>query len=252
MKSAKLILLVALVIGALVAVKTLPISEYLESFNQWVESIGVWGPVVVGLAYIPATVFFIPGSALTLGAGAAFGIVAGTIAVSLGSVAGSTAAFLVGRFLARDWVAGKVADNAKFQAIDRAVGQQGFKIVLLTRLSPIFPYNLLGYMYGTTSVKLRDYVLASWIGMFPGTLLYVYLGHAARVAVEGAAGETGRSPAQWALLVVGLLATVVVTVFITKTASKAIREAVPEEPAASNPATDQPLPPADPTPDTAG
>ncbi|MCI0743984.1 MAG: TVP38/TMEM64 family protein, partial [Verrucomicrobia subdivision 3 bacterium] len=128
------------------------------------------------------------------------------------------AAFLVGRYLARGWVAKKIEGNASFAAIDRAVADEGWKIVGLTRLSPVFPFSLLNYAFGLTRVKLRDYVLASWIGMMPGTVMYVYLGSLARA---GAAGEK-KSPAEWALYGVGLLATIAVTVVITRIARRAL------------------------------
>ncbi|MHC4994948.1 MAG: TVP38/TMEM64 family protein, partial [Planctomycetota bacterium] len=203
--------------------------EQLDAFLAWVEGVGVWGPVIIGLFYIPATVLFIPGSAITLGAGAVFGVLWGTIAVSVGSTLGSVAAFLVGRFFAREWVESKVRANPRFKAIDSAVEQNGFKIVLLTRLSPVFPYNLLGYFYGVTNVRLRDYFFASWIGMFPGTLMYVYLGSVGGAAIESAAGAEGQKTlGEWALLVVGGIATIIVTVFVTKIARKALADAVPD------------------------
>ncbi len=111
---------------------------------EWVERVGPWGPVFVIGLYIVACLLFIPGSLITLGTGFLFDAVWGTVTVSIGSTLGATAAFLVGRTLARGWIEQKVADNPKFQAIDRAVGSQGFRIVLLTRLSPLFPFNLLG------------------------------------------------------------------------------------------------------------
>lgn len=226
MKNAKLIIVVVLIVAAIVATATLPVQEYLESFLAWVEGLGVWGPIIVSAFYIPATVLFVPGSAITLGAGAVFGVVVGTIAVSIGSTLGSTAAFLVGRFFARDWVAAKVSDSPRFKAIDDAVAQNGFKIVLLTRLSPIFPYNLLGYMYGITQVRLRDYFFASWIGMFPGTVMYVYLGTV--LGLAAGTGDRERTTGEYVLLGVGLLATIAVTVVITKVARKALQDATGE------------------------
>ena len=232
MSRSRLAILVAIVAGIAVAAITLPVQELLTRFLGWVDGLGAWGPLLVAAAYIPATVLFVPGSLLTLGAGALFGVVVGTIAVSLGSTLGSTASFLVGRFFARDWVAAKVAGNAKFAALDAAVGEQGFKIVLLTRLSPVFPYNMLGYMYGITNVKLLPYVVASWIGMLPGTVLYVYLGALAGTVAKVAAGgapESGEAETlRWILYGVGFVATLAVTVVITRVASKAMREAAPE------------------------
>ena len=182
--------------------------------------LGPWGPALFVLIYILATVLFLPGSVLTLGAGAVFGVVWGSLYVSVASTLGATAAFLVGRYLARNWVAKKIEGNGSFAAIDRAVAEEGWKIVGLTRLSPIFPFALLNYAFGLTRVKLRDYILASWIGMMPGTVMYVYLGSLARV---GASGEK-KSPAELALYGVGLLATLAVTIFITRIARRALAQ----------------------------
>lgn len=183
-----------------------------------VEQLGAWGPVLFVAIYVLACVLFIPGSVLTLGAGAVFGVVWGSVYVSLASTLGATASFLVGRYLARRWVARKIAGNAAFAAIDQAVAAEGWKIVGLTRLSPVFPFTLLNYAFGVTRVSLRDYVLASWIGMMPGTVMYVYLGSLARA---GAGGQQ-KSPAEWALYGVGLAATIAVTVVITRIARQAL------------------------------
>ena len=195
-----------------------------------IEALGAWGPVLFVLAYVVATVLFVPGSALTLGAGALFGVAWGSVWVSAGSTLGATAAFLVGRYIARDWVAKRIEGNAAFSAIDRAVAAQGWKIVGLTRLSPAFPFSLLNYAFGLTQVRLRDYVLASWIGMMPGTVMYVYLGSLAR-----AAGDRQRTPGEWALYGVGLAATIAVTVVITRLARSSLREnlKLPDETKAS-------------------
>ena len=189
----------------------------LRATLAWIDGLGAWGPVLFVLIYIVATVLFVPGSALTLGAGALFGVGLGSALVSVGATLGATAAFLVGRYFARDWVAKKIEGNTAFAAIDRAVAAEGWKIVGLTRLSPAFPFSLLNYAFGLTRVSLRDYMLASWIGMMPGTVMYVYLGSLARVA-----GERQRTPGEWALLVVGLVATITVTVFVTRLARAAL------------------------------
>jgi uncharacterized membrane protein YdjX (TVP38/TMEM64 family) len=175
----KVLLAVVVVVALLVASRVLPVGEYLKQFLDWIRDLGPMGYVLFIVVYVLAAVMFLPGSVLTLGAGAVFGLVGGFIVVSIGSTLGASAAFLVGRFLARDAIARKVEGNARFAAIDRAVGREGFKIVLLTRLSPIFPFNLLNYAYGLTKVGFWPYVLASWLGMMPGTVLYVYIGTAA-------------------------------------------------------------------------
>jgi uncharacterized membrane protein YdjX (TVP38/TMEM64 family) len=185
---------------------------------DWVANLGLWGPLVFLILYVLACVCFIPGSILTLGAGALFGVIKGTIMVSLSATLGATAAFLVGRYLARDWVARKIERNPKFRAIDKAVAEEGWKIVLLTRLSPVFPFNLLNYAFGLTRIRLRDYVLASWIGTLPGTVLYVYVGSLAHV------GARHTTTAEWVLRGVGLLATLAVTIVLTRVAKKALNK----------------------------
>jgi uncharacterized membrane protein YdjX (TVP38/TMEM64 family) len=199
---------------------------------DWVAGLGPAGVIAFVVIYVLACVFMLPGSVLTLGAGAVFGVLKGAAIVSVASTLGATAAFLVGRYLARERVARAIEGNERFRAIDEAVGREGWKIVGLTRLSPVFPFNLLNYAYGITRVSLRDYVLASWIGMLPGALMYVYLGSlAGSLATLGRHGA-GRTPAQWALYGVGLLATVGVTVFVTRIARAALAKSarIPTDP----------------------
>lgn len=202
--------------------------EGLRNALQWIDSLGAVGAIAFILLYIIATVAFLPGSILTLGAGLVFGIVLGSLYVFVGATLGATAAFLVGRYLARGWVAKKIETNEKFQAIDKAVGREGFKIVLLTRLSPIFPFNLLNYAYGITAVSLRDYVIAS-VGMIPGTIMYVYIGSlAGSLATVGTNAQPANPTLQWAIRILGFIATVAVTLYVTKIARKALEAEVLE------------------------
>jgi uncharacterized membrane protein YdjX (TVP38/TMEM64 family) len=212
---------VGLVAGVVVLVTLLAVVDVrtlLREALSWIERLGAWGPLLFIAAYILATVLFLPGSVLTLGAGALFGVAWGSVYVSIGSTLGATCAFLVGRYLARDWVAAKIRGNERFSAMDRAVADEGWRIVGLTRLSPVFPFALLNYAFGITQVSLRGYVLASWIGMMPGTVMYVYLGSLARA---GAAGQQ-RTTAEWALYGVGMVATLAVTVVMTRMARRAL------------------------------
>jgi uncharacterized membrane protein YdjX (TVP38/TMEM64 family) len=193
----------------------------LRTALEAIARLGAWGPVLFALLYVAATVLFLPGSILTLGAGVVFGLARGAVIVSISATLGATAAFLVGRYVARDWVAGKIEGNPKFKAIDEAVAREGWKIVGLTRLSPVFPFNLLNYAFGLTRVSLSHYVIASWIGMIPGTVMYVYLGSVAGT-LASAGGGTSRTPAEWALYAVGLAATIGVTVYVTRLARRAL------------------------------
>ena len=194
-------------------------------FAAWVNALGFWGPVAFVAGYTLAAVAFVPGSLLTLAAGAIFGLAKGTGFVFLGAVLGSSAAFLVARHLARGAVERRLAGNARFAAIDRAVGREGRKIVLLLRLSPVFPFNLLNYALGLTGVRFGDYLVGSF-GMLPGTLLYVYYGKVAgdvSALTSGATGEKGAG--YWAILGVGLAATLVVSTLVARTARRALKEA---------------------------
>jgi uncharacterized membrane protein YdjX (TVP38/TMEM64 family) len=144
------------------------------------------------------------------------------VIVSFASTTGATCAFLVGRFLARDWVAEKLQGLPRFSALDKAVGEQGAVVVLLTRLSPIFPFSLLNYGLGLTQVKLSHYVMASWLGMIPGTVLYVYLGSIASNLTSIFAGDLADLPASNWLFYLGLGATAVLTIAITRIATRAL------------------------------
>lgn len=194
-----------------------------------IENLGPWGPIALIGVYMIATVAFISGGLLTLGAGALFGLGKGAVCAFIGASLGATAAFLVGRYIARDWVSKKIEGNNTFSAIDQAVGDEGFKIVSLTRLSPVFPFVLLNYAFGITSVSLRDYVLG-FLGMIPGTFLYTYIGSTAgNLAQLFAEGDRAKSPAEFGLLIVGLIATFIVTVIITRIARKALDEKLTEQ-----------------------
>lgn len=201
---------------------------YVPRFAEWVEGLGAWGSAVFVVGYAVAVVAFVPGSLLTLAAGAIFGLLEGTALVLAGATLGSTAAFLLSRTAARDAVARGVEGDRRFAAIDRAIERQGRRIVFLLRLSPIFPFNLLNYALGLTRVRLADYVVAS-IGMLPGTLLYVYSG---KVAGELAslAGDpaVSRGPGYYAVVGLGFAATAIVTVLVTRAARRALKEATGE------------------------
>jgi len=217
------VVLGALIVAALVlAVRYLDAAALLRGALDAVARLGAWGPALFLVLYVAATVFFLPGSILTIGAGAVFGLVRGFLVVSASATLGATAAFLIGRYVARGVVARKVERHPRFKAIDDAVAREGWKIVALLRLSPVVPFNVLNYAFGLTRVPLRHYVLASWIGMMPGTLMYVYLGSIAGDLAGVGLGRAQRTPAEWVLYGVGLAATIAVTVFVTRLARRAL------------------------------
>jgi uncharacterized membrane protein YdjX (TVP38/TMEM64 family) len=219
----KVLLLVFLAGAGIFLAARFDLRALLKSVLDAISSLGPWGPVLFVVLYIVASICFIPASILTLSAGALFGVVRGTAYVMLGATLGATAAFLVSRYLAREWVARKIEGNTRFRAIDEAVAREGGKIVFLTRLSPVFPYVLLNYVFGITRVSVRSYFVASAIGMLPASILYVYVGS---IAGSLAGTRRARTAGEWAFLLVGLLATATVTVFITRLARKALREKI--------------------------
>ena len=207
------------------------LQELLQNALTWVESLGSIAPIAFIVLYDVATVLLIPGSLLTLGSGVLFGLVWGSVYVFFAATLGATLAFWLGRTVARDWVSKKISAYPKFAAIDRAVAKEGFKIVFLTRLSPLFPFNILNYAFGITQVSLKDYVLGS-VGMIPGTILYVYIGSlvgsVAQIGMKGATLDPQTQKLQWIAKIVGFIATIAVTVYITRIAKKALDDSISE------------------------
>ena len=221
----RLFILIAIVVALFLAMKFLPAREWLTNFNDWVGQMGVAGIFIFIVVYAVATVLLAPGAILTIGAGFAFGLWKGFLAVSAGATLGAALAFLVARFIARDKIEAITQRNEKFRNIDEAVGKQGVKLIFLLRLSPVIPFNLSNYLYGLSAVKFWPYVLASWIGMMPGTFLYVYIGTAGKTAVAAAAGGAAVKHGwqYWTFLVIGFAATVTVTIWVTKIARDALK-----------------------------
>lgn len=201
------------------------LQELLHTSLIWIESFGTFEPIVFILIYNVATIMFVPGVLLTMSGGVLFGIGWGSIYVIIAATLGATGAFLIGRYLCRELFCRMIEGYPKFQAIDTAVAKDGFKIVLLTRLSPILPFNLLNYAFGVTQVSLKDYMLGS-LGIIPGSVMYVYLG-----ALVGDVAMLGKSDvlvsseaqiAQWVIRGVGLIATLAMTIYLARLAKQAL------------------------------
>ena len=206
-----------MVVSAVLLARSVPMEAWQQALQQWMDRLGVWGPVLFAAIYVVATVLLIPGSVMTLIAGSLFGILAGFVTVSVASTLGAALAFLIARHAARRKVERFANRRPKFAAIDKAISDEGWKVVALLRLSPLIPFNLQNYLFGLTDVRFGPYVLSSWLAMMPGTLLYVSLGNAAGAAA-GLDSRRHRSPAEWALLAVGIVATLFVTVLLSRKA----------------------------------
>jgi uncharacterized membrane protein YdjX (TVP38/TMEM64 family) len=212
------------VIQESVKVSSPNLQEFLQNALQWINSLGAIGGIVFIGIYIIATLAFLPAALLTLGAGVIFGVIWGSIYVFIGATLGAIAAFLGGRYLAQGWVKEKISSYKKFAIIDKAVSKEGLKIVLLVRLSPLFPFNLLNYAFGITSVSFQDYLIGS-VGMIPGTIMYVYFGSlVGDIALIGSKNQPGNIILHWVIQIMGLIATIAVTVYVTKIAKKALKD----------------------------
>lgn len=221
MKMKPILIGLAVVVGLVVLFQTLPVAEWLTSFQDYVQDLGPVGYALYAAAYAVCVVLFVPASVLTLGAGAIYGLKTGVAVVLVGASLGAAMSFLLARTLLRDRVQKMTEGNAKFAALDRAIAKEGAKIVFLVRLAPIFPFTYINYAFGLTGVGTWGYVAATVIGMIPGTFAYVYLG----MAAAGAATADGADSARTIVQVVGAVAAVAVTIFVARLATKAIKEA---------------------------
>ncbi|KAA8550894.1 hypothetical protein F0562_002578 [Nyssa sinensis] len=228
--SAIRIALFLLLIGAIAAAFIyLPVEKILKDFLLWVkQDLGPWGPLALAVAYIPLTVLAVPASVLTLGGGYLFGLPVGFIADSVGATLGATAAFLFGRTIGRSYVISKLKNYPKFQAVAIAIQRSGFKIVLLLRLAPLLPFNLLNYLLSVTPVHLGEYMLASWVGMMPITFALVYVGTTLKDLSDVTHGWNEVSTTRWVFMVSGFLISVILMVYVTKVAKASLDEALAE------------------------
>ncbi|KZV17244.1 hypothetical protein F511_24036 [Dorcoceras hygrometricum] len=239
----KISLLLLLITGIGIACFTLPIEKMLKDFLVWIEhDLGPWGPLVLAVAYIPLTVLAVPASVLTsdyylpttlrfmakLGGGYLFGLPVGFVADSIGATIGAGAAFLVGRTIGRSFVISKLKDYPQFNAVAIAIRKSGFKIVLLLRLVPLLPFNMLNYLLSVTPVPIAHYMLASWLGMMPITLALVYVGTTLKDLSDVTHGWNEFSKTRWAYIVLGLAVSVVLMICVTRVAKAALEKALAE------------------------
>jgi len=217
----------------LLLANALPFLQWMVDFIHWAKGMGAAGGAIYAVFYIAGTALFFPGLPLTLGAGFLYGAVIGTLVVSPASVAGASLAFLIARYVARDWVTRRLKKYPQAAAIDRAIEKNGFKAVILLRLQPVLPFNILNYALGLTSIRLRDYMLASWIGMFPATVLYVYLGSVMTDISDLLRGRPNSGMAGRFLLWGGLAAIVILVWWLGRIAKKALRDEMGTGPTAA-------------------
>ena len=230
-----------LALGLLVA--ALPVGDLMNALQVRVEGLGIWAPVAYAAMYGLAVTLFVPGSALSLAAGVLFGLWLGTAVVWIGANIAIVLSFLIARYAARGKVEALASTRPRFAAVDRAIGQQGWKIVALMRLSPVFPFGLQNYLFGVTAIRFLPSFLASAAFILPGTFMYVYLGFAGGEAASAVGGGHGVDALRLALQLVGLLATVAVTAGVARLAAKAVASHAPDEAASASATVSEPARP---------
>jgi uncharacterized membrane protein YdjX (TVP38/TMEM64 family) len=221
-KFGKWIVVILIVVALSILSAILPVKDWIRTFIGWVQQLGPLGVLVFILAYALATVLFLPGWIFTVSAGLIYGVFVGTLVALTGAIIGATLGFLIARYLLRRNIEELTRKNPRFRAIDEAIGKNGWKIVGLLRLSPLIPFNLSNYFYGITSISFGAYVAVSAIGMIPGTLLYAYLGAIGQAGVSG--GASHHSKWQYVFLGVGLIATIAVTILVSRIATSALKK----------------------------
>ena len=208
----------------------LPYERAFIALTVFVEEHRAIARILYFAVYVVAVVLIVPGSILTLLGGFLFGVVEGFVLVSISSVTGACLAFTIGRYFARQWVEERTQSFERWVEFDHAIAIRGFYVVLLTRLSPVFPFNLLNYFLGLTKIRFIHYLLASWLGMAPATLLYVYLGSIALSAADVLLGGGSNTMGQNTLIVLGLIATVALVVVLARLASATLKKEIQEAP----------------------
>jgi uncharacterized membrane protein YdjX (TVP38/TMEM64 family) len=247
----RLLLVGVMAAGLLVAICYFPALDRLEEqLRDWRVQMGLWGLLLLAALFTPFCMVLIPASVLVLLAGYFYDVAPAVLAVSLGTTLAAGVIFLLGRTLARGWVEARFGHHPRFLALDHAVAANDFRIVLLTRLSPLFPYIFLNYAFSLTRVRFRAYLLGTWLGMLPNLVLYVYLGSTiqdlSQLLQGRVQGQQTTTMQLWHTIftVVGLLATLVVTLMVTRMARQALKQVLPP----TGPAR-EPIPMSDPKPE---
>lgn len=213
-----------LALAAAVGIVLADAGEGLSAALEWARANPGPSSLAFVLVYVLGAIILTPSWILTVAAGYLFGWVAGAVLVSVASLAGALAAFFLGRYLARDWVESKVETMPRFNALDRAISRRGFIVVLLIRLSMVFPYNLMNYVLGVTSVSVRPYAMATWLGMIPAVLVYVSLGSSLGSAAALLNGELESGALGQSLAGLGLAMLVGLIWFLARLAARVLRE----------------------------
>ena len=222
-RRAGLVLILVAIGGLLLAWRLLPVDELLQDATQGITEMGTWGAVAFVGLYMAATLLLVPAAPLSVAAGVIFGLMRGALLTWAAATVAALLAFLIARYAARESIARRARRYSKFDAIDHAIAEGGWRIVALLRLSPLVPFSVSNYLFGLTAVRFGGYALATAAAILPGTFAYVYVGYAGRSVIGMRSPDTLGS-ARWVLITVGLTATVVATWYISRLARRILEE----------------------------
>lgn len=215
-KILRLVLLLIILAAFILALRWVKERGLMDQAFEWIKGLGPWGPVAFIGIYTVAVIFFVPASVFTLGAGFVYDMTLGSIYVLLAANLAADLTFLLGRYFARGWLERRMENFPKFKAIDEAVTREGWKIVALIRLAPVFPFSLMSYAFGLTRIPFWSYAVAN-LAMIPGTLMYVYFGHIGRAASE-------KKPLGVTIAICVLV--LIVVIYITRVAKRALAQRI--------------------------
>ena len=217
-----------IVISILFVALAITVMVYFDAHEEvlqlldWLDAQGIWGPLLFIAVMMLVVVFLLPGVIFTTGAGFVFGVIEGTACVVIGTTLGATLAFLTARYLFGDRSSQFVLRHARLRLVTEEFTLRGWKIVLLTRLVPFFPFKLSNYFFGLTQFSLRGFVAGTFVGIFPFSLHNVYLGSiAADISLKGVR-NADRSPVEWGLYGAGFLVTVGLVIYLNRLARRAL------------------------------
>lgn len=205
--------------------------DYIEALFVWIENLGPWAPALYVLLHALVIVGLLPGIFFTWGAGFLFGVVQGSLVILGGTTIGAVCAFGVARYLFGQRTKNFLLSHPRSEAITGTVAAGGWKVIMLTRLIPFFPFKASNYLFGVMNFSLRDFVLGTFLGVIPFTVTNVYVGWLAGDLATATASDRVRTPLEWSMYGFGAIATVVLFVYIGRCAERALREyEQPEKP----------------------
>jgi len=215
--------------------RLLPVVEWIGILQQRIVAMQIWGAAFYPLLFAACNILLLPGGVIAMGSGLFFGLWWGTFLVLMGNLIAAAVAFGISRHLGRSWLERKFSNSRRWRALDKAIRRQGWKIIFLSQVHPLFPTSLLNYLYGVTSIRFWPCMFWVAMGQLPGLFLYAYLGTLAQLGIKLVEGKTHPLAHEYGIWFGGLLLTVVVTTALGRLALRLLKEIEADSPQAESP-----------------